>query len=628
MRAFLAWMGVCSLSLVAAAPAGHAACDADGRCVIRATDFAVFRRAFHCVAGDPCYEPSVDLDSDGVVAAQDFLYFKALLGAAEPDVTPPAVSITSPIPNRVLSGAVTLIVLATDDVAVRAVTVFFEGIDPNPLQYTAPYQTTLDTRTIPNGEHVIRADAYDFAGNVASHRVSVRIDNPLPAPAGSPPELVIVDDLNGDGRYTGEDLKIGLARCAPGCTLRALARTYDDVEIVIPAQITDALIIEGAGMGQTVFRSPVPWARPVFTVSYPNPHVTFRDLSIDGRKGDQTSAFVRTRAQTGLEVSNPWAADSGPGIIERIEVRNMLNAGIGIRGGTRWIVRDSIIHDNGCSDRFPCPNLAIIDPRAALGDAKWQSIGYGIVIESSDNAVYENQVWNINKIGIEAYEDPAGVPQGSAPISGFHFHHNHVHHCGGGIGSNGVSGGLIESNVVRYSGAHGVFCGASAGDLVFNDNWISDNDYFGLWVSCWGANITVTNNQIGNNCRKLPGGGSGLQVDARTLSEDANGITIQDNFVSEPYCQSASLIAHWNDVEISGNEFRGGNALGTLFFQDVTNVLMGDTRIDGENGVPAAIFLLSSVDRLTVGGDVRMTGYTQQPLSIAYPATVTNVVVE
>ena len=59
--------------------------------------------------------------------------------------------------------------------------------------------------------------------------------------------------------------------------------------------MTDPVIIEGAGMGQTVFRSPVPWRRPVFTVSYPNPLVTFRDLTIDGRKGEQISAFLSNR---------------------------------------------------------------------------------------------------------------------------------------------------------------------------------------------------------------------------------------------------------------------------------------------------------------------------------------------
>ena len=100
---------------------------------------------------------------------------------------------------------------------------------------------------------------------------------------------------------------------------------------------------------------------------------------------------VSARSHAGIRVANPWAADTGPGIIERVEVENMLNEGIGISGGSRWIVRHSKIHDDGCSDRFPCPGLAIIDPGALLNDPSWQSVGYGIVIESSDNTVHDNE---------------------------------------------------------------------------------------------------------------------------------------------------------------------------------------------------------------------------------------------
>ena len=89
------------------------------------------------------------------------------------------------------------------------------------------YRLTLDTRTIPNGIQVISANAVDGAGNRATHRVAVRIDNPMPPPAGSAPGLVIADDLNGDGRYTGagsEDrarpLRAGLHAAGAGSNLR------------------------------------------------------------------------------------------------------------------------------------------------------------------------------------------------------------------------------------------------------------------------------------------------------------------------------------------------------------------------------------------------------------------------
>ncbi len=628
MKAYLVWMGACSLVLVAAAPGGHAACDAGNGlpCAVTRSDFLVLRRAFQCALGDPCYDPRADYDSDGRVGIKDFTYFKILFSRG-PDVTPPTIVITTPSANQTLTGVVTISVSATDDVGIRGVSTFFEEIDSYPIQdILPPYQTTLDTRTIPNGDHVIRANAYDISGNMKSHRIAVEIDNRSPPSAGSPPGVVRIDDLNGDGRYTGEDVKIGLAICVPGCTLRALRRTYDDVEVAIPAGMTNGVTIEGAGMGQTVFRSPVPWVRSVVTVSSPNPLVTFRDLTIDGRKAEQISAFISTQSQIGIRVANPAAADSGPGIIERVEIKNMLNEGISISGGSGWIVRHNKIHDNGCSNRFPCPSLRLVDLGAHLHDPTWQSVGFGIIFESSDNTAHDNEIWNINKIGIEAF-DSVLLPY-SELMSGFHIHHNHVHHVGSGIGSNGGRSGRIENNTVTHTSGYGVFCGGQAGDLVFNNNLIVDNNFAGLWVSCWGPNITVTNNRIGNNCQTIPGGSSGLHIDAGTQFGGGNGLTIQDNTVDEPFCRSASEISYRDDVQISGNVFRGGSALGTVILHDVTDVVMSDTYIDGEGRVPAGIFLLPNVNGLTVRSDVTTTGYTLSRFLVSNPASVTNVVIE
>src|SRR5262245_29614716 len=269
----LACLAAGLLALALAAPAPRSDCT---NCSVSPADLPLLKQAYLCAAGSACYDPRFDYDSSGRVGPEDLVSIKQRLH----DSTPPVVSILSPIEGQVLSGGRILTVSAIDDVAVASVSIFFEGMDAYPSPLTTPYRVILDTRTIPNGMQVIRADAIDGAGNRSAHRVAVLIDNPVPPPTA--PGLVIADDLNGDGRYTGQDLKIALARCAPGCTLRALARTYDDVEIAVPASITAPLVIEGAGMGRTVFRSPVPWQRPVITVSYPNSLVTLRDLTIDG----------------------------------------------------------------------------------------------------------------------------------------------------------------------------------------------------------------------------------------------------------------------------------------------------------------------------------------------------------
>jgi len=624
MRGRRAWLGVCSLLLLTGASPAPAAGE-----VVTLADFSVLRRSFHCFSGDPCYEPSADYDEDGLVGIKDFLWFKVLfrLGSSGADSTPPVISITNPAINQVLRRTIQLSVSATDDIGVRDVSIFVEGMEPFPHENAVGLaQRTLDTRTIPNGVQVIRADARDFSGNLASHRIAVRIDNPPPPTAGSAPGVVILDDLNGDGRHTGEDVKIGLALCVPGCTLRALARTYDDVEVALPAGLTGAVIIEGAGMGQTVFRSPVPWGRPVFTVSYPNPLVTFRDLTIDGRKGEQVSSYVSWQSQVGIRVVNGVGLDSGPGVIERVEIKNMLNEGIGISGGTGWIVRHSRIHDNGCSTRFPCPSLRAVDLGAALHDPTWQSVGYGIVVEASDTTVHDSEIWNVNKIGIEAF-DSVLLPYAEL-MSGFHFHHNYVHHVGEGIGSNGGRGGRIGNNTITFAKGYGVFCGGQAGDLVFDDNFISDSDFAGIWVSCWGPNITVTNNRVGNNCWGLPGGASGLLVDAGTQFGGGDGLTVANNLIVEPNCRSASEISYRDGIQIAGNEFQGGTALGTLVLHDASNIVLSDTHIDADHRVPAGVFLIANIDGLLVRSDVGITGYTQRKFQVADPGSLTNVVVE
>lgn len=212
--------------------------------------------------------------------------------------------------------------------------------------------------------------------------------------------------------------------------------------------------------------------------------------------------------------------------------------------------------------------------------------------------------------------------------SDFRFYDNHVHHVGNGIGSNGGKGGRIENNTVEYASGHGVFCGAQAGDIVFNGNTISNSNLYGLLVACSGPNLTVTNNTIADNCQTSPGGGSGLHVDATARSRAGSGLIVRGNTVDEPHCRHAVYLTRRDDVQISGNLFRKGSSLGTLYLSDARNITVSDTRIEGEGRVPAGIFLRSNVNGLSVRSDVSMTGYTQAPIIVSDPASVTNVVVE
>jgi hypothetical protein len=96
------------------------------------------------------------------------------------DVTPPTVSIVQPSP--VLSGVVTLVAEAADDVGVARVE-FFANETPIGTADAEPFEIEWDTRELENGSYALTADASDAAGNVGQSRQTVvTLDNDVVAP--------------------------------------------------------------------------------------------------------------------------------------------------------------------------------------------------------------------------------------------------------------------------------------------------------------------------------------------------------------------------------------------------------------------------------------------------------------
>jgi len=89
-----------------------------------------------------------------------------------PDVTPPAVTITSPADGAVLMKKQTISVQATDNVRVSRVEFYANGV----LLATdtqAPYSMIWNSRTALRGANVITVVAYDTNNNSASAQVTV-----------------------------------------------------------------------------------------------------------------------------------------------------------------------------------------------------------------------------------------------------------------------------------------------------------------------------------------------------------------------------------------------------------------------------------------------------------------------
>jgi subtilisin family serine protease len=104
----------------------------------------------------------------------------AAAAASLPDLTPPAVRITAPAPDTVVSGTVTVLVSASDAGGVSRVELDVDGTRLA-RDTIAPYSFAWDTSTVADGRHILVARAVDAAGNVAtSSPVVVVVENIAP----------------------------------------------------------------------------------------------------------------------------------------------------------------------------------------------------------------------------------------------------------------------------------------------------------------------------------------------------------------------------------------------------------------------------------------------------------------
>lgn len=90
------------------------------------------------------------------------------------DITPPSVAITSPAAGDVVTGtkAVTIAASASDAGGIQAVEIHVDGV-LLVRDTAAPYSASWNLRKVAKGAHTVKARAFDAAGNVAEHSISV-----------------------------------------------------------------------------------------------------------------------------------------------------------------------------------------------------------------------------------------------------------------------------------------------------------------------------------------------------------------------------------------------------------------------------------------------------------------------
>jgi Bacterial Ig domain/IPT/TIG domain len=112
-------------------------------------------------------------DANGNNAASQDMTF-----ATAGDTIPPTVSITSPAANATLAGSVIVAANATDNIAVASVQFKVDNANTGAAITSAPYNYSLNTTTLSNGNHIITALAADTSGNTAtSSGVAVKVNN-------------------------------------------------------------------------------------------------------------------------------------------------------------------------------------------------------------------------------------------------------------------------------------------------------------------------------------------------------------------------------------------------------------------------------------------------------------------
>jgi hypothetical protein len=98
------------------------------------------------------------------------------------DLTPPAVSLTSPADLATASGTTTVTASASDNVGVAGVQFLLDGAFLNPEVTVAPYSTSWNTSLAANGNHSLAARARDGAGNTTtSTAITVTVNNVQPS---------------------------------------------------------------------------------------------------------------------------------------------------------------------------------------------------------------------------------------------------------------------------------------------------------------------------------------------------------------------------------------------------------------------------------------------------------------
>jgi spore germination cell wall hydrolase CwlJ-like protein len=258
------------------------------------------------------------VDSKSSAAEQKITVVLNNTGTAKPV---PAVTITSPSNGQQVSGTVAVNATVTSSVTLSKVTMTVDGVLVGTLAGT-PYQWSLNTNSLSNGQHVLNITATDTSGTVGYMSITVNVQNQalqltLRSPANGTMSLpsfnVTGDILFGTGQLTVKVLDAGnqiagaQVQSSFSVPVSGLSLGQHTVTIVVSdatgRNVSSALMI-------TVVR-----ALPTISVTFPSTAagVLKMNATVDG-PGPVTYVVVKV---DGVELANmssapfAWSIDTG-----------------------------------------------------------------------------------------------------------------------------------------------------------------------------------------------------------------------------------------------------------------------------------------------------------------------------
>lgn len=247
------------------------------------------------------------------------------------DTTPPTVSITAPAANATLSGTVSLVASAADDVAVASVQFKVDNANTGAAITAAPYSFLLNTTTLLDGNHIITAVATDTSGNTAtSVAVAVKVNNAVPAPS-----IASLNPVTGPvgTSVTVTGANFGATKGTSTITFNGTAATptsWTTTNIVVPvpagATTGNVVVTVGGVASNGVLFTVTTAAVPTITSLNPTSGLAGASVTISGTnfgalQGTSTVTFNGTSASptswsaTSIVAPVPTGAATGPVVV-------------------------------------------------------------------------------------------------------------------------------------------------------------------------------------------------------------------------------------------------------------------------------------------------------------------------